>query len=185
MSLSALDTMTVYQENAGNIYENLGNSIFKVLRFCAVLTSNSEHWSVSVHCSGWFAHRRINRWRYTLRIQRKWRLSKLSYSDNCSIKKNFSCLFKADVAIARNSNLVCNSTTCTRTHFLSRSQWPRGLMRGSAVARLLGLWVRIPPGGMDVSVVSVVCFVQVEVSVTSWSLVQRSSTDCGASLCVI
>ena len=34
------------------------------------------------------------------------------------------------------------------------------------------------------SLVSVVCC-QVEVSATSWSLVQRSPTDCGASLCVI
>ena len=34
------------------------------------------------------------------------------------------------------------------------------------------------------SVVNVVCC-QVEVSATSWSLVQRSPTDCGASLCVI
>jgi len=33
------------------------------------------------------------------------------------------------------------------------------------------------------SVVSVVCC-QVKVSATSWSLVQRSPTDCGASLCV-
>jgi len=33
------------------------------------------------------------------------------------------------------------------------------------------------------SLLSVVCC-QVEVSVTSWSLVQRSPTDCGAS-CVI
>jgi hypothetical protein len=33
-------------------------------------------------------------------------------------------------------------------------------------------------------VVSVVCC-QVEVSATSWSPVQRSPTDCGASLCVI
>ena len=33
------------------------------------------------------------------------------------------------------------------------------------------------------SVVSVVCC-QVEVSATSWSLVQRSPTDCAASLCV-
>jgi len=32
--------------------------------------------------------------------------------------------------------------------------------------------------------VSVVCC-QVEVSATSWSLVQRSPTHCGASLCVI
>jgi hypothetical protein len=31
---------------------------------------------------------------------------------------------------------------------------------------------------------SVVCC-QVEVSATSWSLVQRSPTECGASLCVI
>ena len=31
-----------------------------------------------------------------------------------------------------------------------RSQWLRGLRRGSAAARLLRLWVRIPPGGMDV-----------------------------------
>ena len=27
-----------------------------------------------------------------------------------------------------------------------RSQWPRGLRRGSTAARLLRLWVRIPPG---------------------------------------
>ena len=31
-----------------------------------------------------------------------------------------------------------------------RSQWPRGLSRRFAAARLLKLWVRIPPGGMDV-----------------------------------
>jgi hypothetical protein len=37
---------------------------------------------------------------------------------------------------------------------------------------------------MDVCLLSVVCC-QVEVSATSWSLVQRSPTDCGASLCVI
>jgi len=29
---------------------------------------------------------------------------------------------------------------------LRRSQWPRGLRRRSAAARLLGFWVRIPPG---------------------------------------
>ena len=28
----------------------------------------------------------------------------------------------------------------------SRSQWPRGLRRRSAAARLLRSWVRIPPG---------------------------------------
>ena len=51
-------------------------------------------------------------------------------------------------------------------------------------AHLLISWVRIPPGHGYLSVVSVVCC-QVEVSATSWSPVQRSPTDCGASLCVI
>jgi hypothetical protein len=42
-----------------------------------------------------------------------------------------------------------------------------------------------PTGGMDVclSLVSVVCCCQVEVSATSWSLVQRSPTDCGVFEC--
>ena len=62
-----------------------------------------------------------------------------------------------------------------------RSQWPRGLRRRSAAARLLRLWVRIPPGAWTF-VVSVLCC-QVEVSATSRSLVQRSPTDCGVSLC--
>jgi hypothetical protein len=31
------------------------------------------------------------------------------------------------------------------TFHVSRFQWPRGINRGFAVARLLGLWVRIPP----------------------------------------
>ena len=31
-------------------------------------------------------------------------------------------------------------------HIYSRSQWPRGLRRRSAAARLLRSWVRIPPG---------------------------------------
>ena len=31
-------------------------------------------------------------------------------------------------------------------HMEGRSQWPHGLRRRSAAARLLGLWVRIPPG---------------------------------------
>ena len=37
---------------------------------------------------------------------------------------------------------------------LSRSQWPRGLRRRSAAARLLTLWVRVPPGHGRFSVVS-------------------------------
>ena len=32
------------------------------------------------------------------------------------------------------------------TGIFGRSQWPSGLRRGSAAGRLLGCWVRIPPG---------------------------------------
>jgi hypothetical protein len=68
------------------------------------------------------------------------------------------------------------------THFCCRSQWPRFLRRRSKAVRLLRSWVRNPTGAW-VFVCCVYC--QVEVSATSWSLVQRSPTDFGASLCVI
>jgi len=58
----------------------------------------------------------------------------------------------------------------------------RGLGRASAAARLLGLWVRIPPGHGCLSHVSVVCC-QVDVSASGWLLVQRSPTECGVSEC--
>jgi len=66
-----------------------------------------------------------------------------------------------------------------------RSQWPCALRRGCAATRLLGLWVGIPPGVCKLSLVSISVFCQVEVSATSWSPVQKSPTDCGASLWVI
>ena len=47
----------------------------------------------------------------------------------------------------------------------SRSQWPRGLRRRSTAARLLKLWVRIPPLAWMSGVSVVRC--QVEVSATS------------------
>ena len=47
---------------------------------------------------------------------------------------------------------------------------------------LAGIVGSNPTGGMDVSVVSVVCC-QVEVSVSGWSLVQGSPTECGVSEC--
>jgi len=61
----------------------------------------------------------------------------------------------------------------------SRSQWPRGLRRRSAAARLLGFRVRIPPATW-MSVLSVLCC-QVEVSETGISLVQGHPIEC---LCV-
>jgi hypothetical protein len=64
-----------------------------------------------------------------------------------------------------------------------RCQRSRGLRRRSAAARLLRLWVQILPEAW-MFVVCVVCC-QVKVTVTSWSPVQRSPTECVASLCVI
>jgi hypothetical protein len=75
---------------------------------------------------------------------------------------------------------VTSLVFCLAKNRRSRSQWPRGLRRRSAAARLLKLWVRIPPWTKMYVSLSVVCF-QVEVSATSWSLFQRSPTDCGAS----
>jgi hypothetical protein len=67
---------------------------------------------------------------------------------------------------------------------ISRSQWPRDLRRRSAVARLLIVWVRIPPGAL--------MFVCCECCVLSGrglcdGLITRSEepTDCGVSLSVI
>ena len=69
---------------------------------------------------------------------------------------------------------------------LCQSQWLYGLRRGSATARTLRLRVLIPPGAL-MSICceySIVCC-QVEVTATDRSLVQRSHTDCGVSLCCV
>jgi len=58
---------------------------------------------------------------------------------------------------------------------ISRSQWPLACCDRGFESH---------PGLGSLSVVSVVCC-QVEVYATDWSLVQRSPTDCGASLYVI
>jgi hypothetical protein len=65
----------------------------------------------------------------------------MSINDICNVIKHSKCLlFADDVKICRAINSV------------GRSQWPCGLRRWSAAARLLGLWVRIPPGAwMSVS----------------------------------
>jgi len=43
------------------------------------------------------------------------------------------------------------------TNSVCRSRWPRVLRRGSAAARLLGLWVLIPPGVIDASLFCKCC----------------------------
>ena len=87
---------------------------------------------------------------------------------------------------------VTNLTWCFEVNFGTwwvkhgRSQWPRGVRRRSAAARLLGLWVRIPRplGHGYLSILSVMCC-QLEVSATGWWRVRRSPNEWGASLCVI
>jgi hypothetical protein len=82
---------------------------------------------------------------------------------------------------------VMNEWSCNSFPYI----WPHSIYRESftfvwsAAARLLRSWVLIPPGDMDVCLLWVLCVVRKRSSATSWSLVQRSSTDCGASLCVI
>jgi len=91
---------------------------------------------------------------------------------------------KPDLVFQRNGRVHLNWRGVSSVDYWQprdRSQWPRGLRRRSAAARPLRLWVRIPLGHGCLSVVSVLCC-QVEVSATNWSLVQRSPTDCGASL---
>ena len=65
---------------------------------------------------------------------------------------------------------------------LCQSRCSSGLKRGSAVARLVRLWVRIPPRAECLSLLSIV-FCKVEVSSSGLSLVQRSPTGCGVSEC--
>jgi hypothetical protein len=67
---------------------------------------------------------------------------------------------------------------------LYQSQWTRGLKRGSAAARLLGLWFRIPPMHWCLSLVSIVCYLA-EASTTGRSLLQSSRTECGVSECYL
>jgi hypothetical protein len=77
-------------------------------------------------------------------------------------KLDFSVIFKIPVDT---KSLEDGQTLQVSKCGTCRSQWPRGLRRGSAAARLLRLWVQIPPGPR-MFVVSVVCC-QVEVSATS------------------
>ena len=59
----------------------------------------------------------------------------------------------------------------------SRSQWSRGLRRGTAAARLLGLWVRNPPV-VWMSLISECCMLSGSfLSATGSSLVHRSPTE--------
>ena len=99
----------------------------------------------------------------------------LASNQETFLSASLPCLFAVHVELSKltvNYNYNCN---------YRRSQWPRGLRRRSLAARLLRLWVRIPPRAW--------IFVCCECCVLSLRrtdhFVQRSPTECGASLCVI
>ena len=54
-------------------------------------------------------------------------------------------------------------TVFSKRPLVNPFHWPRGLSRGSAVSRLLGLWVRIAPAPGSLFLVNAMCY-QVEVS---------------------
>ena len=86
----------------------------------------------------------------------------------------------AETSTWQHTTLTTDKYPCHRWDSNPRSQQASGL-------RPLACWdlgFESHRGHGYLYVVSVVCC-QVEVSATSWSLVQRSPTDCGASLCVI
>jgi hypothetical protein len=62
------------------------------------------------------------------------------------------------------------------------TQWPNGLRRWSAAARLLGLWVRIPPGEW-IYVSWECCVLPGRGLCVGPSLVKGSPTECGVSEC--
>ena len=83
---------------------------------------------------------------------------------NFILVKNSACFGQTYLSIIRSLNTVFTAMVICHTSFVDclladsqhkitnticcecRSQWPRGLRRRFAAVRLLGSWVRIPPG---------------------------------------
>jgi hypothetical protein len=89
---------------------------------------------------------------------------------------HFTSLLGSDNGVWHLNSLTFMDSFHRTSRNLGRSQKSRGIRRGSSAARLLGLWVWIPPG-LWMFVSRVVCC-HAEVSGSGWSLIQRSSTEC-------
>ena len=107
-----------------------------------------------------------------------------------ALKKVFF-LWSSDLDLYRTMNILGAEIRCNKFYSKAQSNylWSAVSPRSQQVSGLwpLACWdlgFESHRGNGYLSVVSVVCC-QVEVSATSWSLVQRSPTDCAASLCVI
>jgi hypothetical protein len=111
----------------------------------------------------------------------------------CAFYRHFSILLSvgsilsSDLFIAGFRLIICQSHLFHSCCLPLPSDPPLDLVTriqmagGSAAARMLGLWGRIPPEAW-ISVVNVVCC-QVEVSGMDRSLVRGSPTDYGVSEC--
>ena len=88
--------------------------------------------------------------------------------------QDIRAVFRIFIALLRFS---FDSPSYLYSKFQCLSQWPRGLRRGCAPARFLGLWLEFLRRHGYLSLASVVCC-QVEVSATGLSFVQRNPTEC-------
>jgi hypothetical protein len=97
---------------------------------------------------------------------------------------------KLELNLLRISNISMHTILPAHSHphwfyplisYESQSHWPRGLRSRSGAACLLGLRVRISPGGVDVCILRVLCCHPVEAPATGRSLAQRNPTECGVS----
>ena len=75
----------------------------------------------------------------------------MSVAPNIRVTRHIVTLsFNKGTAMSLQSLRAPGGTVCSNFKTVGkwrcRSRWPRGLWRKSAAARLLGLWVRIPPG---------------------------------------
>ena len=96
----------------------------------------------------WF-HLDIPSWKITLIYTLK-AMANISSLEMWHCVRQFSRNFVKIFSVLRYPMCVAYSYTAHLfIHIIwydCRFQWPRGLRRRSAAARLLGLWVRIPPG---------------------------------------
>ena len=73
----------------------------------------------------------------TLMYTQVWTL----YAVNADIFSLFTVVCAVSMVAVNRNILLFETCKVLKT----RSQWPRGVRRGSAAARRLGFWVRIPP----------------------------------------
>ena len=124
---------------------------------------------------------------YSLWVQK---VCQLTYTDACgNITGTRGYPKPQEFAVLANAMKFCRCvwlfTSTFRTFYCSQctktclSPWPRDLTRGSAAARLLGLWLRIPLWCTDVPC-EMLCVVQVE----TLRLADPSSRGLLPSVCV-